>query len=163
VVRGCPPAAASATLDLFAARRRRPGSSHLQRFFSTFPGSAPGLGLLLLRAAVGGLTAAQGAAYLAANPGPGAALLAVLAIGSGAALVIGLLTPWVAIAAGLATTAIVATWAPAAPSFALDGMTTLLLVADALAIALLGPGAHSLDAHLFGRREIVIAPGPTRR
>jgi hypothetical protein len=30
-----------------------------------------------------------------------------------------------------------------------------------IAITLLGPGAFSLDAHLFGRREIII-PGASR-
>jgi hypothetical protein len=27
---------------------------------------------------------------------------------------------------------------------------------DAVALAMLGPGAHSVDARLFGRREIII-------
>jgi hypothetical protein len=34
------------------------------------------------------------------------------------------------------------------------------MVVDATAIALLGPGAFSLDARLFGRREILIPPDP---
>jgi uncharacterized membrane protein YphA (DoxX/SURF4 family) len=33
-----------------------------------------------------------------------------------------------------------------------------LLSLNAVAIALLGPGAYSLDARLFGRREIVFPP-----
>lgn len=32
-------------------------------------------------------------------------------------------------------------------------------VIDAAALALLGPGAYSLDARLFGRRVTVISPG----
>ena len=32
-------------------------------------------------------------------------------------------------------------------------------VIDAAALALIGPGAYSLDARLFGRRVTVIAPG----
>jgi hypothetical protein len=31
-----------------------------------------------------------------------------------------------------------------------------------MALAMLGPGAHSIDAWLFGRREIVIADVPRR-
>jgi hypothetical protein len=30
------------------------------------------------------------------------------------------------------------------------------VIVDAIALALLGPGAHSIDAWLFGRREIII-------
>ena len=36
------------------------------------------------------------------------------------------------------------------------------MAADALALAMLGPGAHSIDAWLFGRREIVIPDEPRR-
>ena len=36
----------------------------------------------------------------------------------------------------------------------LDGVLAVISVA----IALLGPGAYSLDGYLFGRREIVIPP-----
>jgi hypothetical protein len=36
----------------------------------------------------------------------------------------------------------------------------LILIVDAAALTLLGPGAVSLDARLFGRREIVIADDP---
>jgi hypothetical protein len=32
----------------------------------------------------------------------------------------------------------------------------VLIIADTAALVLLGPGAFSLDAHLFGRREIMI-------
>jgi uncharacterized membrane protein YphA (DoxX/SURF4 family) len=39
----------------------------------------------------------------------------------------------------------------------IDRMAAVLVVADAVAIALLGPGAYSLDARLFGRREIFIS------
>jgi uncharacterized membrane protein YphA (DoxX/SURF4 family) len=37
------------------------------------------------------------------------------------------------------------------------------MVLVAAAIALLGPGAYSLDGRLFGRREIVIPPASRRR
>jgi hypothetical protein len=39
----------------------------------------------------------------------------------------------------------------------------LLVVVDAAALVLLGPGAHSTDALLFGRREILIPHEPQRR
>jgi hypothetical protein len=31
---------------------------------------------------------------------------------------------------------------------------------DALALALVGPGAYSVDSYLFGRRLIVLPPNP---
>jgi len=37
----------------------------VQRYFSTFPGSWPGIGLLLLRIVVGGAASMQGMVYLA--------------------------------------------------------------------------------------------------
>jgi uncharacterized membrane protein YphA (DoxX/SURF4 family) len=47
----------------------------------------------------------------------------------------------------------------AAPGFAAKTfMPHLFTAAVALAIALTGPGAYSVDARLFGRREIVLAP-----
>jgi hypothetical protein len=52
----------------------------------------------------------------------------------------------------------VVTWTPSAPASNLlvDKMAAFFLIADAAALALLGPGAHSMDAYLFGRREIII-------
>ena len=38
----------------------------------------------------------------------------------------------------------------------MDRLAAILVFVDGLALALLGPGAHSIDAYLFGRREIII-------
>ena len=45
---------------------------------------------------------------------------------------------------------------PASASFRMDRVAAILVIVDGLALALLGPGAHSIDAYLFGRREIII-------
>ena len=37
-------------------------------------------------------------------------------------------------------------------------LIALIIVIVAIGIALLGPGAYSVDSYLFGRREIVIPP-----
>jgi uncharacterized membrane protein YphA (DoxX/SURF4 family) len=48
---------------------------------------------------------------------------------------------------------------PAANQFETKMMTILIGVV-ALAVVLLGPGALSIDARLFGRREIIIPRNP---
>lgn len=108
---------------------------------------------------MGAAASVQGGLYLAnvAEPTAFASVLGLLAVVAGTALVAGFLTPGSGAVAGLATIAIVATWAPSpASSLLIDRMTAVVVLADAAALALLGPGAHSLDAYIFGRREIII-------
>jgi uncharacterized membrane protein YphA (DoxX/SURF4 family) len=136
----------------------------VQRYFSTFPGSLPGVGLLLLRIVVGGGATIQGVVSLR-QPSELSVLMwagAVLAVVSGLAVLAGFVTPASGVVAGLTTLAIVATRvAPGVPGF-IDGLAALILAIDAAALALLGPGALSLDARLFGRREIIIPHDPLR-
>ena len=116
----------------------------MQRYFSTFPGSWPGVGLLLLRVVVGGAATIQGAVHLTHMNEPNALM------GIAGAL---------AAVAGLAILCI-ATWAPPNTSALIDRLAVLIVVVDAAALALLGPGALSIDARLFGRREITIPRDP---
>jgi uncharacterized membrane protein YphA (DoxX/SURF4 family) len=136
--------------------------ARVQRYFSTFPGSWPGIGLLLLRIVVGGSASMQGAVYLIRLNDPSALtwIAGALAVVSGVALVAGFLTPASGTVAGLTTLFIVATWTPPSASVVIDRLAALILIVDAAALALLGPGAHSLDARLFGRREIIIPHDP---
>ena len=77
----------------------------------------------------------------------------------GVSLVAGFLTPGAGVVAGLGTIAIASRIDPAAAtSSVIDLIPALFVLADALALVLLGPGALSMDAHLFGRREIIIPP-----
>jgi len=133
----------------------------VQRYFSTFPGSWPGVGLLLLRIVVGGAATIQGAVHLA-HPNEPNALMATagaLAVVSGLALVAGFLTPVSGAVAGL-TIMCIATWTPLDTSVLNDRLAALVVVVDAAALAMLGPGALSIDARLFGRREITIPRDP---
>jgi uncharacterized membrane protein YphA (DoxX/SURF4 family) len=118
-----------------------------------------GVGLLLLRTTIGMVTAWQGVRLVASPDSTwvtnGAGLTAILAA---AALIVGLLTPCaaalVAIGAALSVTR------TAAPIVMImvthDGLAQGLMLIDAVSLVLLGPGAFSLDARLFGRREIHI-------
>jgi hypothetical protein len=116
----------------------------------------PGVGLLLLRTSIGLVTAWQGARLVASADGAwlasGAGLTAILAA---TALIVGLLTPCaaalVAIGAALSASRI-----DVPGMMAHDGLVQGLVLIDAVSLILLGPGAFSVDARLFGRREIHI-------
>src|SRR5262249_11162123 len=134
----------------------------VQRYFSTFPGSWPGVGLLLLRIVVGGAALTQGAVFLTHTIEPTVLtwIAGALAVVSGVALIAGFLTPASGAVAGLTTLFIATTWTPASASVLVDRFAAVILIVDAAALVLLGPGAVSLDARLFGRREIIISGDP---
>jgi uncharacterized membrane protein YphA (DoxX/SURF4 family) len=107
----------------------------------------------------------QGGSYLMGRESPSFGIvLAGLAIaGTGALLLIGLLTPAAGAIIGFYATGIALGWLPAPPSNLLDNkLAAIFLISMAIAIVTLGPGAFSVDARMFGRREIVIPPRPSR-
>jgi uncharacterized membrane protein YphA (DoxX/SURF4 family) len=80
-----------------------------------------------------------------------------LALVGGAFLLAGFLTPVAGILTALASIAIALSLIPVpAQNLFSDKLATIEVAAIAMAIAFLGPGAYSLDARLFGRREISI-------
>ena len=135
----------------------------LLRLFSlTYPRGRPGVGLLLLRSAVG-LAAAQGGVYLFGHDElslwTSAAWL--LAVVTGSLLLVGFLTPLACIIVALGSTALAFSVPPAEThGVLLGGLFPLFGMSTATATLLLGPGAYSLDARLFGRREIIIPQAP---
>jgi uncharacterized membrane protein YphA (DoxX/SURF4 family) len=98
--------------------------------------------------------------------GPNSHAISIWAIGSlaiavGAAILVGFLTPAASAAAtvGYLMTGV----SPFLMTEANKHISTLAafsLAAMSAALVLLGPGAFSLDARLFGRREIIIPEGP---
>jgi uncharacterized membrane protein YphA (DoxX/SURF4 family) len=146
----------SGGIDPHAAVRRSP---NLQRLFSTFPSGWPGIGLLLLRVAVGAAAVIQGGAYLAAG---GTLTLWTGAVGlvaffSGASLVLGFLTPISSGLVGLGAIGNMLSWFPPPSQNLFDAaLPTVLVAIVAAAVVFLGPGSLSIDARLFGRREIII-------
>jgi putative oxidoreductase len=118
----------------------------VQRLFSSFADGWPGAGLLLLRLMTGGgllyggVTSAWSAPYLVLAP-------LVIAAGAGVLLLLGLYTPL----AG-AVAAIAEAWI----AFSHPGnlLAPIELICLGLSLAMIGPGAWSFDARLFGRKQI---------
>ncbi len=148
----------------FFELRRKRRKAHLQRLFSAFPGGWPGVGLFLLRAAIGLVAIIQGVFYLTADAHSALEMwLGLLGIAAGAALLAGFLTPVAGVVVALGALGAALSVLPAPAPNLLDAKLSLIFAAIiTVAIVFLGPGAFSMDARLFGRREIIIPPS-TRR
>ena len=126
----------------------------LQRLFSTFPDGWPGVGLLLLRVGAAYPLIYLGLSGTAGSPGqPLGVVLRLLAIAGGLLLLAGLWTP----VAGIVV-AIDQLWiAFSMPSPHADGpWLQVVLAVLAAGVAMLGPGAWSVDSRLFGRQRFQV-------
>jgi uncharacterized membrane protein YphA (DoxX/SURF4 family) len=126
----------------------------LQRLFSTFPDGWPGFGLLLLR--LGAAIALIGFGIVDLSGPPGESMTVVrdlFAAAGGIFLLAGLWTP----VAG-ALIAMVQSWiAFSVYATPRDGQWIhILLAVLTAAVAMLGPGAWSIDARRFGRQRFDI-------
>ena len=121
----------------------------MRRLFSTFARGAPGAALLLMRVVAGATLIALAIVTLAAELSVVTGVVAALSAGIGILLLLGLWTP---IAGALA--ALVA--CGDALSNPGDTGFHILLATLGSALALLGPGAWSMDARLFGWKRVEI-------
>ena len=121
----------------------------MQRLFSTFPDGRPGAGLLLLRLAVGVSLFIERIPMVWVIPQSLGFEVRVALVCVGISLLCGLWTPVMGSIAALIELLI-------AFSQSGDSATHILLAVLSFSLALLGPGAWSVDAHIFGRKRIDI-------
>ena len=128
----------------------------MQRLFSTFARGWPGVGLLLLRVAAGSTLIARSILVLGDTPTFGTAFFQLFIATAGLLLIAGLWTPVVA-----SVMVLLELWRIISRHG--DPASDILLCTLALAIALLGPGAWSIDARLFGWKRIDIDTRKSKR
>lgn len=121
----------------------------MQRLFSTFADGWPGAGLLLMRLVVGILLIISGLARFSGDPPIQLSVLSALAICVGILLLAGLWTP----IAGMLVAALEVSKFLLRPE---NLWISILLGTIGASLAMVGPGAWSLDARLFGRKHIDI-------
>jgi putative oxidoreductase len=120
----------------------------LQRLFSTFADGWPGGGILLLRVLAGGVLITQGIAAIPGGLHIGLVVLQIVGAAAGFLILGGLWTPVVGVLAGLVE-AWIAFTQPGAQSLA------MVLAALVISLAMIGPGTWSIDALLYGRKQIL--------
>jgi uncharacterized membrane protein YphA (DoxX/SURF4 family) len=138
------------------------GGIPLQRLFSSFPEGWPGTGLVFLRLtiAVNAISSGVGALVGSSTHAIGVWAAGSIAIAVGAPIFIGFLTPAASAAATVGyLMAGVSSFLTGEANNHIGTLAAFNLAAISAALVLLGPGAFSLDARLFGRREIIIPEG----
>jgi putative oxidoreductase len=123
----------------------------LQRLFSTFASGWPGLGLLLLRLLTGAAVLFSGIVSL--RDGTPFTIVVLHIIGAVAAILL-LIGLWTPVAGGIVV--VVKALVALSGHYSLSGGPWIPIMQAVLGaiLAMLGPGAWSIDARLFGRKRI---------
>ena len=123
----------------------------LQRLFSTFANGWPGTGLLLLRLLTGAALLHYGILGLSEAPQFASIAPQVIGAGAGILLLVGLWTP---VAGALAAIVQVCIAFLRYFSHSGDPWIAILQAVLSAVLAMVGPGAWSIDARVFGRKRI---------
>jgi putative oxidoreductase len=123
----------------------------LQRLFSTFANGWPGIGLLLLRLLTAVVLIHFGIASVLEAPPLTIIVVQIIGVGAGILLLVGLWTPVAGVLA-----AIVKVWIAFSRVLSHSGDPWIAFLQAVLGavLAMVGPGAWSIDARLFGRKRI---------
>jgi hypothetical protein len=113
-----------------------------------FPTGAAGAGLLLLRVSIAVSLLTDGTAHCALVKSFGIFIVFSL---TATFLCLGFLTPYFSITCCLL--ALATLWATGRPA----DLHLVLSIANGIALSMLGPGAYSLDARIFGRRLLSVS------
>ena len=120
-------------------------NNHMQRLYTTFPNEWPGAGLLLLRLAEGIPSVLEGTLRTLSSGATIAALPYAADIVSGLLLIMGFWTPIGGLLQALVEFS---------SALAGAGYEHIIRGMIGVSLAMLGPGAWSVDARLFGRKRI---------
>ena len=121
----------------------------MQRLFSTFANGWPGIGLLVQRLLIGTALLHHGIAQVELTPPIAILVASFIEAITGILLLLGLWTPVIG-----ALTALTEVWSICWHTG--DTWIAIFLATLATSLAMIGPGAWSIDACLFGRKHMDI-------
>lgn len=121
----------------------------MQRLFSNFANGWPGIGLLIQRLLIGTALLHYSETHLSETNDLTILIPSILGGAAGTLLILGLWTPGACVLGALTEI-----WSTR--SHVVDVRIPIILATIAITLAMIGPGAWSIDARLFGRKHLQI-------